>query len=107
MIREAIQNLMVNAINYGRKNRTIDVEIKGEGKNVLFSITDYGYGISPEAQEKLFTKFYRVKNEETKDTKGSGLGLAYVKEVINKHHGKIILESNSTIGCKFTVKLPV
>lgn len=107
LILEAIQNLMVNAINYGQVNRTIDMNIQSDQKNVVLSITDYGFGISGEDQEKLFTKFYRVKNEKTKDISGSGLGLAYVKEIINKHQGKITLESNSKIGCKFTVILPV
>jgi len=107
LIFEAIQNLMVNAINYGQGNRTIDMNIQSDQKNVVLSITDYGFGISGEDQEKLFTKFYRVKNEKTKDINGSGLGLAYVKEIINKHQGKITLESNSKIGCKFTVILPV
>lgn len=107
LIFEAIQNLMVNAINYGQVNRTIDMNIQSDQKNVVLSITDYGFGISDEDQEKLFTKFYRVKNEKTKDISGSGLGLAYVKEIINKHQGKITLESNPKIGCKFTVILPV
>jgi len=107
LIREALQNLMTNAIKYGGKDRRIEIKVKSENNFVIFSITDYGYGIPPEAQEKLFTKFYRVENEQTKNEKGTGLGLAYVKEIITRHHGKIMLESRPEIGCCFTVTLPI
>ncbi|ACF13990.1 integral membrane sensor signal transduction histidine kinase [Chloroherpeton thalassium ATCC 35110] len=107
LMREALQNLMTNAIKYGGKNRTVEITLKREDNFVIFSITDYGYGIPPEAQDKLFTKFYRVENEKTKNEKGTGLGLAYVKEIVTRHHGKITLESRPEIGCCFTITLPV
>ncbi len=107
LMMEAFQNLMTNAIKYGGENRTIELELRADGKHVIFSITDYGYGIPPEAQSKLFTKFYRVPNAKSKSEIGTGLGLAYVKEIVTKHGGAISLESNAQIGCRFTITLPI
>jgi signal transduction histidine kinase len=103
---EAIQNLMTNAIKYGGENRTIEMELHADADTVRFSITDYGYGIPPEAQSKLFTKFYRVPNQKSKEI-GTGLGLAYVKEIVTRHGGTISLDSNPQIGCCFTITLPI
>ncbi len=107
LMMEAIQNLMTNAIKYGDPNRTIELELHARDHQVIFSITDYGYGIPPEAQSKLFTKFYRVPNSKSQKEIGTGLGLAYVKEIVTRHGGTISLESNSQIGCRFTVSLPI
>ncbi len=106
LITEAIQNLMTNAIKYGGENRTIEMELRTDSDNAVFSITDYGYGIPPEAQSKLFTKFYRVPNSKSKEI-GTGLGLAYTKEIVTRHGGTISLESNPEIGCRFTITLPI
>jgi signal transduction histidine kinase/HAMP domain-containing protein len=106
LITEAIQNLMTNAIKYGGENRTIEMELRADSDNAVFSITDYGYGIPPEAQSKLFTKFYRVPNSKSKEI-GTGLGLAYTKEIVTRHGGTISLESNPEIGCCFTITLPI
>ena len=106
LIMAAIQNLMTNAIKYGDEHRTIEMELHADSDNAVFSITDYGYGIPPEAQSKLFTKFYRVPNSQSKEI-GTGLGLAYVKEIVTRHGGTISLESNSEIGCRFTITLPI
>ncbi|MGB0346349.1 MAG: sensor histidine kinase, partial [Balneolaceae bacterium] len=66
-----------------------------------------GFGISLEDQKKVFDKFYRVRsNIKSAKEKGTGLGLAYVKEIVNKHKGDVLLESNDDIGSKFTIVLP-
>ncbi len=106
LMTEAIQNLMTNAIKYGGENRTIEMELYTNSDTVRFSITDYGYGIPPEAQSKLFTKFYRVPNAKSTEI-GTGLGLAYVKEIVTRHGGTISLESNPQIGCRFTITMPI
>jgi signal transduction histidine kinase len=77
------------------------------GSDVVFSITDHGYGIPPEAQEKLFSKFYRVPDAKSIKEVGTGLGLAYVKEIAEYHHGSITLESNAEIGSRFTLSIPI
>jgi len=71
------------------------------------SVTDFGYGISIEDQKKVFDKFFRVKsNAKSAREKGTGLGLAYVREIMNKHNGEIELESNQSIGTRFTLVFP-
>lgn len=107
LVFDAIQNLVSNAVKYGDKNRTIELAISKKEETVEFSCTDYGYGISVEDQQKIFEKFYRVKsNAKSAGEKGTGLGLAYVKEIMARHSGEILLESNSQIGSRFTLIFP-
>ncbi len=107
LIREAILNLVANAIKYGDPDRTINIQLRQANGSIQFVITDHGYGIPIEAQEKLFTKFYRVANPKAQKEVGTGLGLAYVKEIVMYHNGEISLESNAEIGCRFTISIPV
>ena len=78
-----------------------------EGEHLCFSISDDGQGIKKENVKKVFDKFYRVHTGNVHDVKGFGLGLAYVKEIINLHDGEIKCESELGKGTKFTVKLPI
>lgn len=108
LMREAVLNLVSNAIKYGDENRTIEIDLKHENSAVIFTITDHGYGISAEDQEKLFSKFFRVtSNKKAAHQIGTGLGLAHVKEVAKFHGGDISLESNAELGCRFTLTIPV
>jgi signal transduction histidine kinase len=108
LMREAFLNLVSNAVKYGDENRTIDVEMKRQNDSILFIITDHGYGISIEDQEKLFSKFFRVtSNKKAAGQLGTGLGLAHVKEVMKIHNGNVTLESNNSIGCRFTLTIPI
>ena len=108
LMREAFLNLVSNAIKYGNEHRSIDVEMKLNEGNILFIITDHGYGISAVDQEKLFSKFFRVTSNKKSATElGTGLGLAHVKQVMNHHNGEVILESNERIGCRFTLSIPI
>ena len=75
LFREAISNLLSNAVKYGESNRTINISLSLQDHNIAFSITDHGYGIPPEAQQKLFTKFFRVNNPKAFKEIGTGLGL--------------------------------
>ncbi|MEO1022541.1 MAG: HAMP domain-containing sensor histidine kinase [Bacteroidota bacterium] len=104
---DAIQNIVSNAIKYGDENRTIELELTEDKEHIKIGITDHGFGISIEDQKKVFDKFFRVKsNPKAAKEKGTGLGLAYVKEIMNRHAGDITLESNSKIGSKFTLIFP-
>lgn len=106
LIFDAVQNLVSNAIKYGDKDRTIDIVLNSTKEKVEVSVIDYGFGISVEDQKKVFDKFFRVRtNIKSAREKGSGLGLAYVKEIISKHKGDIHLESNDEFGSKFTIVL--
>lgn len=104
MLEDVARNLVSNAIKYGHPNRTIDVELGMEQRDVVFSVTDHGFGIPEEHRDKLFQKFYRIKAYNRQ--KGNGLGLAYVKGVVLKHNGSITFESNPEIGTRFIVRLP-
>ena len=107
LIFDAVQNLISNAIKYGDPNRTIEIQLFEEEENLKISITDFGYGISIEDQKKVFDKFFRVKsNAKAAKEKGTGLGLAYVKEIMAIHHGNIELESTPEIGSRFTLTFP-
>lgn len=105
LLEDMMRNLISNAIKYGEDHRTIDVRLWSDGNFVSFSVTDHGYGIPKEYHEKIFQKFYRIKAYNSQ--KGTGLGLPYVKEIVNKHSGIIIVESNPSLGTRFTVNLPV
>jgi len=107
LLFDAIQNLVSNAIKYGDKDRTIEIELKETDAAFEISVTDFGFGISLEDQKKVFDKFFRVRsNIKSAREKGTGLGLAYVKEIVNRHKGDVLLESNDEIGSKFTIVLP-
>lgn len=107
LLFDAIQNLVSNAIKYGDPDRVIDIELENKGDEIELSVTDYGFGISIEDQQKVFDKFYRVRsNIKSAKEKGTGLGLAYVKEIIHRHNGEVQLESNEKIGSRFTLIFP-
>ncbi len=108
LMREAFLNLVSNAVKYGDEQRTIEVEMKRQEENILFIITDHGYGISSEDQQKLFSKFFRViSNKKSATQIGTGLGLAHVKEVMTFHKGNVTLDSNAELGCRFTLFIPI
>jgi signal transduction histidine kinase len=107
LVFDAIQNLLSNAIKYGEPGRTIEIKVANRPDSVKLSVTDFGYGISLEEQKKVFNKFYRVKsNKKAARENGTGLGLAYVREIIGIHNGEIELESNEDIGSRFTLIFP-
>lgn len=107
LVFDAIQNLVSNAVKYGDANRTILIDVESTSSNVSISVTDSGHGISEEDQQKVFDKFFRVKsNLKSAKEKGTGLGLAYVKEIMLHHKGDVKLESNADIGSKFTLVFP-
>ena len=107
LVFDAVQNLLSNAIKYGDPNRTIEIALQDLDNQLKLSVTDHGYGISLEDQKKVFDKFFRVKsNIKAAREKGTGLGLAYVREIMSRHNGEIELESNENIGTRFTLVFP-
>jgi two-component system phosphate regulon sensor histidine kinase PhoR len=101
-----VYNLLDNALKYGNGNIAVKIEIKETGDNVELTVADNGIGISPEYKDKVFEKFFRIPAGNTHNTKGYGLGLSYVAHVIQKHKGKIEIESQPGIGTKFIISLP-
>ena len=107
--QNAITNLMDNAVKYRKPDEPVNILIHtwNEADRLCFSIEDNGLGIKKENVKKIFDKFYRVHTGNVHDVKGFGLGLAYVKKIINLHEGDIKCESELGRGTKFIVSLPV
>ena len=99
-------NLLDNALKYGNGNTAIKFELKEKGKEVELSVADNGIGISPEYKDRIFEKFFRVPLGNTHNTKGYGLGLSYASHVVQRHKGKIEVESQPGLGSKFIITLP-
>jgi signal transduction histidine kinase len=106
-ISQALLNLLTNAVNYSDERKYILVGIRKNFNSVMISVTDHGIGISKEELNKIFEKFYRVKNLETTKTRGSGLGLTLAKHVVEAHGGSIEVESVVGQGSKFTIRIPL
>ena len=107
--QNAITNLMDNAVKYRKPDEPLDIYIRtwNDEQHLHLSIRDTGLGIKRENLKKIFDKFYRVHTGNKHDVKGFGLGLAYVKKVIDLHQGDIKCESELGKGTKFTITLPI
>lgn len=107
--QNAIFNLMDNAVKYGKPDQPLDIYMVtwNDDEHLYLSIRDTGLGIKKENLKKIFDKFYRVHTGNVHDVKGFGLGLAYVKQIVELHDGDITVESEYKKGTKFTIKLPI
>ena len=104
---QALINLVNNAIKYSRDSKTIDIEVRRDGSKVLVSVKDTGIGIPRSEQKKIFEKFFRGEDSLVHETKGSGLGLALVRHIMEAHGGSVEVESTPGKGSTFTLALPV
>lgn len=102
-----INNLIDNAVKYSPADKPIDIITEDEGHRLSVSIVDRGIGIALAHQKHLFNKFYRVPSGNVHDIKGFGLGLHYVKKILQMHHGNIIVESALGKGSRFSINLPI
>jgi two-component system phosphate regulon sensor histidine kinase PhoR len=99
-------NLMDNANKYSRENPVIRVEAWDDANQVVVTIRDQGIGMTKDAIKKIFDKFYRVPTGNVHDVKGFGLGLSYVKAMLEAHKGEIHVQSELGKGSTFTINLP-
>ena len=106
-LTNVLVNILENAIKYTEGAPIIDVYTESTNKFFVVKIKDEGIGMSKNVQKNVFNKFYREQKGNIHDVKGHGLGLAYVKEIVEKHHGTVFVESEKGIGSIFTVKLPL
>ena len=83
------------------------VQLAQNGMYVSFSVKDNGIGIKAEELDRVFDEFYRIKNEDTLDIPGTGLGLSLVKRLVELHQGQIEAESTPGAGSVFTVRIPL
>jgi two-component system phosphate regulon sensor histidine kinase PhoR len=106
------ENLVENALKYGATGKRVDVKLgpsaapDGE-REALASVRDYGPGIAPEHLPRLTERFYRVDVRDSRAQGGTGLGLALVKHILNRHRGRLSIESAPGAGATFTVHLPI
>ena len=100
-------NLIENACKYSPAGSDINVSIVEKGKEIEVSIQDEGQGIPEKDIKKVFSKFYRAQNEETRTTKGTGLGLYIVYELLNKINGSITVKSHFPNGSIFITSLQI
>lgn len=98
------QNLIDNALKYAEKNTTITISSTRHQGAILIRVADEGIGVKNEFKELIFERFFRVGDEETRDTKGTGLGLFLVKEIVKLHDGEITCKDNSPKGTIFEIK---
>jgi two-component system phosphate regulon sensor histidine kinase PhoR len=106
-ITNVLSNLLDNAIKYCNRDPEIYIETSNKGEFFLIIVRDNGIGISKADQKRVFEKFYRVPTGNVHTVKGFGLGLSYVKMIIEEHHGYVDLESELYAGSTFKIYLPL
>lgn len=104
---QVMSNLVGNAVKYTPNGGHIIVGLHGEADQILFEVSDTGYGIPQEAQARIFERFYRVAGSSSIDATGTGLGLALVKSIVEQHGGRVWVTSQVGQGSTFRVSLPV
>lgn len=103
LLKLLVSNLLENANKYSPLSRPVKLDLFASGKQIRLKVSDEGNGIADEDKKHVFTKFYRIGNEQTRTTKGTGLGLFLCKKISADHNGKIHVEDNHPQGTTFTV----
>jgi two-component system, OmpR family, phosphate regulon sensor histidine kinase PhoR len=106
------ENLIENALKYGAPGKRVDITLTrepatDEARDAIVSVRDYGPGIAPEHLPRLTERFYRVDIGESRAQGGTGLGLALVKHILNRHRGRLMIESTPGAGANFSARLPL
>jgi two-component system phosphate regulon sensor histidine kinase PhoR len=102
-----IVNILDNAIKYSEGAPKIDITTESTPKVIIIQVKDQGIGMVKNVQKNVFKKFYREERGNIHNVKGHGLGLAYVKKIVEIHQGEVYVESEKGIGSTFTIKLPL
>lgn len=105
-IEEVISNLMLNAVKYTPEGGTVGINVSQDEVFTTFEISDTGVGIPEEEIPHIFEEFFRASNVKTVEKDGSGLGLSLVKQIVERHHGNIVVRSKLGKGTTFTVAIP-
>ena len=107
LLQMLINNLLENANKYSPKEAPIKAILQRTNLNITLSIIDEGPGISDKEKKKIFTKFYRIGNEGTRKTQGTGLGLYLCRRIAKDHNADIMVTNNTPRGSIFAVTLPL
>ena len=106
-LNSVVINLLENAVKYSPSKPLIDVRLSQQHDVICFEIADQGIGIEDKEKKQIFEKFYRVGNEDTRKTKGTGLGLYIVNQIVKAHRGTIAVLDNQPRGTIFRIELPI
>jgi signal transduction histidine kinase len=104
-VKQILFNLLSNAVKFTPSGGKVTLAARAADEQVVISVHDTGVGISAEDQEKIFEEFYQVGNSRTQE--GTGLGLALTRRLVELHHGRLTVESESGVGSTFTATLPL
>lgn len=106
-LSQAIENLLNNAIKFSEEDKEVTIELFDDNANVFLNITDYGIGIDKAYLGRVFDRFFRIPGLKEQTYPGLGMGLYLTKKIIEKHNGKITVESEKNNYTKFSVKIPI
>ncbi len=106
-LRELADNLISNAVKYNRPGGKVEISLTRRQAECILTVRNDGEPIPPEHQSRVFERFYRVDRGRSRSAGGTGLGLSIVKHVVDAMDGRISLESNRTLGTRFTIRLPI
>ena len=107
LVTQAVMNIVDNAIRYSPERTTVTLTTALESEAVRVTVEDCGYGIPPDAVDRVWEKFYRVvRDGQDKEEESAGLGLSFVREVVEQHGGRVELETEVGRGSKFSFTLP-
>jgi signal transduction histidine kinase len=106
LLRLALNNLVENSLKYSPADKTIQVSLTADEKFIRISVKDEGKGIPDREKKKIFEKFYRIGDENTRQAKGTGLGLYLTRKIIEDHQGTVYVEDNTPKGSNFVIRFP-
>ena len=106
-VSEALLNLLDNATKYSGESRHIAVSVRASESSIVVSVEDHGVGIPKDDLPNIFDKFYRARTQQTRETPGSGLGLALVKHIVEAHGGRLNANSELGRGSRFSFDIPL
>jgi signal transduction histidine kinase len=107
MLQMAVNNLLENAVKYTPADKQISINLSKKQNNLIIQVADHGSGIPDDEKKKIFNKFYRVGNEESRKSKGTGLGLYLTNKIVLQHKGRIVVKDNTPSGSIFEICLPL
>jgi signal transduction histidine kinase len=107
LLKNAIANLLDNALKYGGDNVAIQINCYSESGNLVIRVSDNGTGIPAQYHDKVFDRFFRIPTGDIHNIKGYGLGLSFAKSIVELHSGSLKLVSHAKKGTEFIISIPL